>query len=169
MTKGMDPELWGPSGWKLLHGLAFMKVSVTKAWYLNLQYILPCAKCQENFKMHTEALGSMHKDVKKWVYKLHERVNNMKGKETPSFADVRDTWKQHEPLRWDDIIPFLDAVVETHPRKGCLAASAQWAFWKPLLEWMGNGDYNGLTPEITQSRAKLRHWWKNYKQGLIKN
>lgn len=171
MTRGIDPEIWGPSGWKLLHGLSFMNVPVTKTWYLNLQYILPCKKCQQNFKTHIEALGSMHKNVRRWVYKLHERVNRMKEKDMtqmPTYGETVAYWKRHGSLQWDDIIPFLDAVVEAHPNKGCVAASAHWAFWQPLFEWMDAGTQTqmSLTPEITESRTELRRWWKNYKKSL---
>jgi hypothetical protein len=161
----VDPEIWGPSGWILLHGLSFKKnIDVTKAWYLNLQNVLPCCTCQENFKMHSDALGSMHKDVRKWVYKLHERVNKMKGKPTPTFGEVVAAWK-HRRLTWDEMIPFLDAVVEAHPIKGHGTPGVYWEFWEPLLRWM-NVNRKGLTKEITESRGQLRIWWKKYKKYL---
>ncbi len=170
--RGVDPVIWGSSGWTLLHGLSFQH-KVPYKWFLNLQHILPCGTCRENFKAHVAAIGSSHKDVRRWVYELHKRVNDMKGKTSPSYQEVVSYWKSREPLKWSEIIPFLDAVVDAHPRKGQSSCSRELAvanltFWESLVHWMSGypTSETKLTMEIVESRAKLRQWWKKYKKDL---
>ncbi len=162
--RGIDPEIWGPSGWKLLHGITFRKgVKVTKTWIMTFRYVLPCCTCQENFRRHTEALGDM-KHIRRWVYKLHGRVNDMKNKPTPTYSEVAKYWHEN-PLTWGDVMPFLDAVVETHQGKGKVNAEKMLQFWQGLLNYMGmDVEGSGLSMKIVESRHELRVWWKKYKR-----
>jgi hypothetical protein len=164
--RGIDPEVWGPSGWKLLHGITFRKgVKVTKSWIMTFRYVLPCCTCQENFRRHTEALGDI-KQVRRWVYKLHGRVNEMKGKSNPSYSEVARFWREN-PLTWGDIMTFLDAVIETHQGKGKINAQKALEFWEGLLKYMGMPVENsGLSLTVVESRHELRVWWKKYQRQI---
>lgn len=163
MLRGIDPEIWGPSGWKMLHGISFMKnKKPTKAWFLNLRYVIPCCTCQENFKMHTEALGDMHADIRKWVYKLHTRVNKMKSKENLLFSDLVTFWKNRK-LTWTDITPFIEAMIDAHPGKNHVNSDKYWLFWEGLMYFMDEDIHKvGLKKEMTVSRGETRKWWKKY-------
>lgn len=116
--KSIDPEIWGPSGWKLVHALAArtaVEPEIAEV-FPKLYLLLPCPACQHNYKKHFDELAFPKdpKKVLKWSYDLHQRVNMWKGKNvTLSFKDVEKHWK-HAELQWNDIWVFLEAVAEAH-------------------------------------------------------
>jgi Erv1 / Alr family len=115
---------WGPLLWKLLHGLA-EKLGTQKPEILaadearemvlilrGLEVIMPCEKCRKHYKeyrvknpydvfMHRRGLG-LKRDVREWLYMLHETVNKRNGVESrllledmePMYKDVKiqDAW-----------------------------------------------------------------------------
>lgn len=118
--RSVDPAIWGPSGWNLVHGLAAYaakdpEISVV---FPKLFLLLPCAACQHNYQRHLNELPipSDPKKLLKWSYELHERVNTWKGETVAevSFKDVEKQWKEHV-LSWHDVWTFLEAVTEAHP------------------------------------------------------
>lgn len=50
----MDPALWGPYGWKMIHAFSKIPVSFEEytQWLKATARILPCRKCRNNFKRH---------------------------------------------------------------------------------------------------------------------
>lgn len=50
----MDPALWGPYGWKMIHAFSKMSISLKEytQWLNATARILPCRKCRNNFKRH---------------------------------------------------------------------------------------------------------------------
>ena len=139
----MDTRFWGPSGWKLLHLISFDYTysadrAITYAkFFETIPYILPCKFCrasltdyyQEHPYTHS-ALTNGHMnpllDVKKWMYTIHNCVNDKLRKQglykdaNPSFASVKkrytallsDSWDTQIALCWD----FLFAVAYNHPK-----------------------------------------------------
>ena len=105
---GMLTSVWGPPAWHFLHTISFNyptkptkqdKINYRK-FISNLQYVLPCGHCRENFKKNIKALSLTMKDLKDrhhfslWVYKLHEKVNKMLGKKSGlTFKDVRERYE----------------------------------------------------------------------------
>ena len=105
---GMLTAVWGPSMWHYLHIMSFNypnKPTLAdkknyRNFILNLQNVLPCKYCRENlkknFKFHklTMAVMKNRHTFSKYIYELHEIINNMLGKKSNlSYCDVRDRYE----------------------------------------------------------------------------
>lgn len=53
----MDPKIWGPYGWKMIHSYSRLSVSMEDytRWLITTSKILPCRKCRRNFKRHIQS------------------------------------------------------------------------------------------------------------------
>lgn len=98
----MNSEFWGPHAWIFLHTISF--------WYpkepsqedkenmynfiQSFSKVIPCGICRDNFNKHKEecdlfrALGSRSLFIE-WMYKMHDKVNKMVGKESPPLSYVK--------------------------------------------------------------------------------
>lgn len=107
-NNGMQVSIWGPCIWTFLHTLSFnYKLNPTpqdkkhyRDFILSLQHILPCGKCRENLKKNFKKLPLTNKDLEnretfsRYIYSLHEVVNNMLNKKSNlSYDDVRDRFE----------------------------------------------------------------------------
>lgn len=105
---GMLTTVWGPPMWHYLHTMSFnypvKPTSQDKKKYrdtiLNLQYTLPCGKCRNNLKKNFRSLPLTIKHMKnratfsRYVYDLHEKVNDMlKKKSGLSYEMVRERYE----------------------------------------------------------------------------
>jgi hypothetical protein len=105
---GMLTTVWGPAVWHLLHIISFnypvKPTSAEKRNYCNffkqLQYILPCKYCRINLRNNLKKLPLTPHHLKnrnnfsRYVYKLHELVNNMLGKKSGlTYNQVRDRYE----------------------------------------------------------------------------
>lgn len=70
----MDTRFWGPSGWQLIHLIAFRSPH-PQEFLLMVKDILPCRFCRESTAQYTKELPMM-KDTGRWAYELHNKVNN---------------------------------------------------------------------------------------------
>lgn len=70
----MDTRYFGPSGWQLIHLIAFRSPHPEEL-LLMVKDILPCRFCRESTTQFTHDLP-MQKDTGKWAYELHNMVNN---------------------------------------------------------------------------------------------
>ena len=102
----MDTRFWGPSAWRLLHLMAFSDHRSPELYTFlkNLPYILPCKYCRESLKkFYKESpLRESYKDrLAKWMYEIHNDVNNKLRKQgllktpNPTFTEVKE---MYEPL-----------------------------------------------------------------------
>ena len=103
----MDTRFWGPSGWQLIHLIAF-KSPHPQEFLLMVKDILPCKFCRESTKEYTHKLPMM-KDTGKWSYELHNMVNNklrtqckddpevVNPGEDPSFEEVKKKYMSMKP------------------------------------------------------------------------
>jgi hypothetical protein len=105
---GMMTSIWGPPMWHFLHIVSFnYPIKPTKIqkehyynFFNNLQNILPCKYCRDNLTKNYTVLP-LNMDVfknrdtlSKYVYKLHELINKMLGKQSNlSYEDVRDRYE----------------------------------------------------------------------------
>lgn len=76
----MDTRFWGPSGWRMLHMIAFQAPTLPTrslhVFFENLPYVLPCKYCRASLADYVfadplpaaEAMGA-------WMYRIHNRVN----------------------------------------------------------------------------------------------
>ncbi|NBO20353.1 MAG: hypothetical protein EBV03_14255 [Proteobacteria bacterium] len=97
----MDPQVWGPKAWFFIHNVPLNYPSNPteedksryKAFFLSLQYILPCSICQNhlreniNVKELDEALKSKV-SLLKWTVELHNKVNKQLGKKVLTFDEA---------------------------------------------------------------------------------
>mgnify|MGYP001163999119 FL=1 len=105
---GMLTSVWGPSMWHYLHTMSFnypVKPTIEdkkhyKDFIFNLQNVLPCRHCRENLKRNfkTHPLTNNHMKNRdtfsRYIYKLHETINKMLGKNSGlSYADVRERYE----------------------------------------------------------------------------
>ena len=105
---GMLTTAWGPAIWHYLHMMSFnYPVHPTeedkkhyKEFILSLQYVLPCKYCRinltKNFVHYPLKMIDMknRESFSKYVYNLHEIINNMLNKKSHlSYEDVRERYE----------------------------------------------------------------------------
>ncbi len=118
MKASIDPAIWGPSGWKLVHTLAAYaeKDPSVIAVFPHFFVLLPCPACQKNYQQHLRELPlpTDPKKMLRWSYDLHQRVNNWKGKTVHlSYRDMKQQWSSNT-LSWSDIWIFMEAIGHSH-------------------------------------------------------
>jgi hypothetical protein len=105
---GMLTSVWGPGMWHYLHTMSFnYPVNPTKKdkehyskFMLQLKHVLPCGKCRKNLKNNYKKLPLSMKHMKnramfsKYVFDLHELINNMLGKKSGlSYENIRERYE----------------------------------------------------------------------------
>ena len=101
---GMLTYVWGPALWHSLHTISFnYPVNPTEEqkknyanFFLSLKNILPCKYCRDNYENNLKKLPLTPKRLKnresfsKWVYEIHELVNNNLNKQSNlKYEDVK--------------------------------------------------------------------------------
>lgn len=79
----MNTSFWGKDGWKLLHSIAYsyndeQKVCY-KTFFNSIQHILPCIYCRRSYKKFIDMYpiqNETKKDLVKWIYTIHNCVND---------------------------------------------------------------------------------------------
>lgn len=102
----MNPEFWGPSGWKFLHSITFyypkQPTSEDKMRYGDffrlLQYTLPCERCAhhygQNLKKYSLEKGlESRENLIKWLIDIHNDVNKDNKKRIYTYQEVIDMYK----------------------------------------------------------------------------
>lgn len=132
----MDTRFWGPSGWKLLHLVAYSYPDNPKCtdkqkfgmFYNNLKYVLPCKYCRISLTGFMEELPiedhiDNKRQITKWIYDVHNKVNDKLRKQgllndkDPSLKEVDKKYEEmlkdkcHLP-GWD----FLYSVAFNYPK-----------------------------------------------------
>lgn len=132
----MDTRFWGPSGWKLLHIVAYNypdePTIIDKQrygiFYNNLKYVLPCKYCRISLNNFMEELPiEKHIDSKrqltKWIYKIHNKVNDKLRAQgllkfnNPPLSEVDEIYKEQSKKKcqlpgWD----FLYSIAFNYPK-----------------------------------------------------
>ena len=130
---GMMTSVWGPAMWLFLHTMSFNypvnpSEEQKKHYYKflkNLQNILPCKYCRDNYKENLK-IHKLNKSVMKnrdtlsrWVYVLHEMINKKLDKVSGlSYEDVRD---RYEHFRSRCLVDPSTApkIISSNKEKGC--------------------------------------------------
>lgn len=81
---GLNPKLWGPPWWAVLHGLAHASDTLRspEPWQnfiTSIQHVLPCSACRTDFAEHLSALRSSgigSDNPAKLMFQLHNRVRS---------------------------------------------------------------------------------------------
>ena len=107
-NNGMMTAVWGPPMWHVLHTISFnypVKPSAEdkehyREMIQNLRYTLPCGKCRENLVSNLKSVPLRTEDLNsrdafsRWMYRLHEHINKMLGKESGlTYRTVRDRYE----------------------------------------------------------------------------
>jgi hypothetical protein len=107
-NNGMLVAIWGPSAWHFMHTMSFnypMNPTIKdkqhyRQYILNLVNVLPCGKCRKNLKENFKHLPLTMKHMmnrntfSRYVYDLHELVNNMLGKKSGlSYENVKERYE----------------------------------------------------------------------------
>ncbi len=77
----MDTRFWGPSGWRILHMVAFqaptLPTSALHAFFEHIPYVLPCKYCRASLTdyIFADPLPKAAADMGAWMYRIHNRVN----------------------------------------------------------------------------------------------
>ena len=125
---GILTSVWGPSAWHFLHSISFnYPTNPTcddktnyRNFILNLRHVLPCGKCRDNLCANFKKLPLKIKDMKnrntfsRYIYKLHEIINDMLGKTSGlTYDEVRERY-EHFRSRCT-----LTKKNKKHIEKGC--------------------------------------------------
>lgn len=132
----MDTRFWGPSGWKLLHLIAYSypdEPSIIDKqkfgmFYNNLKYVLPCKYCRISLtgfmeELELEKYMDSKRKLTKWIYLIHNKVNDKLIKQgllnetNPSLASVDKKYEEMLKLKcelpgWD----FLYSIAFNYPK-----------------------------------------------------
>jgi len=125
---GMLTSVWGPSAWHFLHSISFNYPTKPtcddkknyKNFILNLRDVLPCGKCRDNLCANFKKLPLKMKDMQnrdtfsRYIYKLHEIINDMLGKKSGLTYDAVRERYEHFRSRCT-----LNKKTKKHIEKGC--------------------------------------------------
>ena len=107
----MDPKVWGPFLWYILHIISFnyplnpsyADKRIYHDFYVNFKDLIPCANCQKHYRQHlhsnpiTPALDSRG-DLVKWVIQMHNLVNISLGKPVMTVEEVIAAYQMNNYL-----------------------------------------------------------------------
>lgn len=115
------PDMWGPSGWKFMHYITFAYPDSPtdedkenmKNFFISVSKVLPCKKCRNNFKKHTEKyplteeiLESRY-NLTRWLIDIHNEVNIMNGKKTVTYEEALEIYLKNN----NTIVSFNTALI----------------------------------------------------------
>lgn len=108
---GMDPSVWGPHFWFVLHLVSFhypdppntFDKESFKSFYHSVKEILPCAKCRKHYKTYLsqypiEPNLDRRIDLIRWVIQIHNFVNVRLGKPVLTDSEVFNIYANLDPI-----------------------------------------------------------------------
>lgn len=129
----MNPDIWGSSFWIILHLLSFEYDIEDKEYHKNflenLGNILPCVKCQIEYKKYMtkskiEYILKSKQNYVKGIWEFHNKVNKRLNKKIYSFEEFKEIYKEinkkkkfnciellKENIRLKNIILFLLLII----------------------------------------------------------
>lgn len=107
---GMQSAIFGPAVWMSIHMISFnYPTHPTEEdkrnyhnWLVSIGNVLPCKYCRENFAKNLKSAGYSYKSLAsrdtfaRFCYDLHCVVNEMLGKESPKYEDVRTQYEMFQ-------------------------------------------------------------------------
>ena len=139
LDNGLMTRLWGPSGWLFLHCVTFgypYKIDPTNPEHLEKQNdyyrffyylgkVLPCKYCRnsyDEFFMKNSLLPHLgsRKELAKWLYNVHNMVNDKLGVPTcqqPSFEEIEERYESFRAA----CKPITEKEKTDKAGKGCIA------------------------------------------------
>ena len=102
----MDPHIWGPGAWTLLHSVTFnypekptqQDKNEFSDFFYALANVLPCSVCQDHFKKHLNNLPikfylESKETLTKWLFEIHNLVNQDTKKKTIKYKQFKQIYK----------------------------------------------------------------------------
>ena len=103
----MDPRIWGPKLWFISHAIAFnypdkptdQEKEAHRKWFELYKDIIMCEVCRNHYREHyAEDPVENHLENKeqliKWVWNLHNAVNESIGKNKWSFEQMMEHYNE---------------------------------------------------------------------------
>ena len=103
----MDPTVWGPSFWFVLHTVSinypekptYVEKRTHHDFYRIIQHILPCEACRRHYqelfaKDPIEPFLSSKKSLVTWVVMIHNQVNARLGKPLVTTQEVLTNYRE---------------------------------------------------------------------------
>ena len=103
----MDPTVWGPSFWFVLHTVSlnypeqptYVEKRTHHDFYRFVQHILPCEACRRHYKelfatYPIEPFLTSKQSLVTWVVMIHNQVNKRLGKSLITTHEVLANYKQ---------------------------------------------------------------------------
>ena len=124
---GMLTSIWGPGMWHFLHSMSFNypvepcqeDKENYRDFMLSLKNVLPCGKCRKNLKGNYKKLPITMEKLKnrdtfsRYVYDLHELINNMLNKKSGlSYEEIRE--------RYEHFRSRCNKKILKNTEKGCI-------------------------------------------------
>ena len=94
----MEPNIWGPGAWLFLHSITLNypdkptleQKKIYNDFFHLLGNVLPCSKCQRNYKSHINnspiSFNLKNKEsLSKWLVNIHNQVNKINNKPIISY------------------------------------------------------------------------------------
>lgn len=111
----MDPSAWGPHAWFLIESSVIhmpedADISKFVDFLTNLQYVLPCKGCRDNYADHLKDKPppkTTKKDLIDWVINLHNEVREYQGKSKLNKEDVIRYYTQKPGSPWILLIALV--------------------------------------------------------------
>jgi len=95
----INPKLWGPMMWYLLHTLSYAYQPVLMNYYQTFFHIIfsifPCPHCQYHYTQHLYKSPpnlQSAESLSKWVILLHNNVNQFKKKRVYSLEEAKELY-----------------------------------------------------------------------------
>lgn len=113
-------DVYGPKIWYLIHLFALGYVEREhllyhpyQAFIISIKELFPCKICKEHFSenLYKYKLENNYATLFHWSYLLHNEVNKMKNKSSPSYRSSLDSISKH--LHTWDVVPNLFFVLFT--------------------------------------------------------
>jgi hypothetical protein len=151
----MDPCIWGPPIWKLLHASAAAgaPAELIDRTLETMAHVLPCAKCRGSlakFLPRLAKLGFADSVTKLWF--LHNLVNRKLGKPAMPFRRAERLWETRSvpaaPLELADSLAIVDGNYRRFARAGRSQHYAAW--WARVADLCAL--HGGLRPMAAQMR-----------------
>ena len=132
---GFLTSIWGPGLWHFLHTISFnypvkptrkQKQEYTE-FILNVQHVLPCKHCRENFPLNLRKVPLTAHALKnrnnfsRWMYRFHKHINEVLGKETLySFEQIREMYEEFRAKCSPKNKSVKKSVKKSKNEKGCV-------------------------------------------------
>lgn len=106
----INPNLWGPSGWKFLHYITLSypdnpdkTIKETfKNFFTDLYKILPCEKCRLNYINHlkiypiNDNVLKNKESIVNWLINMHNLVNVINNKKEYTYTDFKNEYEIYD-------------------------------------------------------------------------